>query len=97
MIRKVLYKLFKWIWDYGNKDESKYQNVKLAASVRENTEADVDGMRFVVMPARGGTIVQLNAYNRRTDESNRTTYIIADGEDVAAEVGKIVSMELIKV
>ena len=28
-------------------------------SVREREEADIEGMRFCVMPAEGGTIVQM--------------------------------------
>ena len=64
--------------------------------IRESTDADVEGLRFTVMPARGGTIVQLRTYDQKRDNSNTTTYVIPDGHDVAKEVGDIVSMELLK-
>lgn len=67
------------------------------ASVRERDEADIEGMRFTVMPAEGGTIVQMRTYDRRKDESNTKTYVIPDGEeDVAHRIGQIVAMELIR-
>ena len=65
--------------------------------VRESHEADIDGLRFTVMPARGGTIVQLRSYDSKRDQHEYATYVIPDGEDIAAEVGRIVSMELLKV
>lgn len=68
------------------------------ATVRENHDVDVEGMRFTVMPAEGGTIVQMRTYDRRKDESKNTTYIIPDTEhDVAHRIGQIVALELIKV
>jgi hypothetical protein len=54
-------------------------------------------MRFTVMPAEGGTIVQMRIYDRRKDESNNKTYVIPDTEqDVAHRVGQIVAMEMIR-
>lgn len=65
-------------------------------SIREN-DVDIDGLRFTVMPADGGTIVQMRVYDRRKDESNNKTYIIPDSEqDIAHRVGQIVAMELIR-
>jgi hypothetical protein len=66
-------------------------------SVREKDEPDIDGMRFTVMVAEGGTIVQMRVYDRRKDESNNKTYVIPDTEaDIAHRVGQIVAMELFK-
>ena len=70
---------------------------KPLASVRESHEADIEGLRFTVMPAEGGTIVQVRTYDRRKDESNNKTYVIPDSEtDIAHRVGQIVAMELIR-
>lgn len=67
------------------------------ATVRENDQPDVDGMRFTVMVAEGGTIVQMRTYDRRKDESNSKTYVIPDSEhDIAHRIGQIVAIELIK-
>ena len=68
------------------------------ATVRESNDVDIDGMRFTVMPAEGGTIVQMRTYDRRKDESNNKTYIIPDTEhDIAHRIGQIVALELLKV
>lgn len=93
MIRHGLYRFMKWIWDY-NQD---YSKVAVAGTIREGNEADIEGMRFTVMPARGGTIIQMRVYDRKRDENNNTTYVIPEGEDIAQEVGRIVSLEMLKV
>ena len=64
--------------------------------VRESHEADIEGLRFTVMPARGGTIVQLRNYDSKNDRHTYATYVIPDGEDISKEIGNIVSMELIR-
>ena len=66
-------------------------------SVRERDEADIEGMRFTVMPAEGGTIVQMRTYDRRKDEQHSKTYVIPDTEqDIAHRIGQIVSLEMMK-
>ena len=66
-------------------------------SVRSSEAPDIEGLRFTVMPAEGGTIVQMRIYDRRKDESNNKTYVIPDSEtDIAHRVGQIVAMELIR-
>jgi hypothetical protein len=68
------------------------------APVRSSEAPDIEGLRFTVMPAEGGTIVQMRIYDRRKDESNNKTYVIPDTEqDVAHRVGQIVAMELIRI
>ena len=57
---------------------------------------DIDGLSFNVMPAQGGTIIQLRQYDRKTDRHNNSTHIIPEGQDVAETIGKIVAMELWK-
>lgn len=58
---------------------------------------DVEGLSFNVMPATGGTIVQIRHYDRKTDRNNNITHVIPDGEDIAERIGQIVSMELLRV
>jgi len=94
MINWIRHKLHNFI--FPPNDGSISASSKMA-SVRERDEADIEGMRFTVMPAEGGTIVQMRTYDRRKDESNTKTYVIPDGEeDVAHRIGQIVAMELIR-
>jgi hypothetical protein len=57
---------------------------------------DVDGLNFNVMTAQGGVIVQLRRYDRKTDRNETSTHIIAEGQDIAETIGKIVALELWK-
>lgn len=57
---------------------------------------DIDGLRFNVMSASGGTIVQIRHYDRKTDSHNYITHVIPDGENVADRIGQIVSMEILR-
>jgi len=57
---------------------------------------DVEGLSFNVMPANGGTVVQIRYYDRKTDRNGNITHVIPDGEDIAERVGQIVSMELLR-
>ena len=40
------------------------------AVVEERHSVDIEGMRFTVMPADGGVIVQMRVYDRRKDVSH---------------------------
>ena len=82
-------KILNWGRNYNNIKDSMVIN-----SVRTRDTAEVDGIRFTVMSARGGTIVQLTSYDRAKDRNDTVTHVIPDGQDVAATVGQIVSMEL---
>ena len=57
---------------------------------------EVEGLGFSVMPARGGTVVQIREYDRKTDRNNYVTHVIPDGEDIAERIGQIVSLELLR-
>ena len=66
-------------------------------SARETDTPDIEGMRFSVMVAEGGTIVQMRTYDRRKDEQHSKTYVIPDTEqDIAHRIGQIVSLEMMK-
>lgn len=93
MINWIRHKLHDFIFPSNTRGEV----VASKMSVRESNDVDIDGMRFTVMPADGGVIVQMRTYDRRKDESNTKTYLIHDTEeDVAHRIGQIVAMELIR-
>lgn len=99
MIRRTLYRFMAWVQDYPKRENEIYASpISIATGkVRVSEEADIDGMRFIVMLAEGGTIVQMRTYDRRRDESNNKTYVIPDTEqDIAHRIGQIVAMELLK-
>ena len=71
-------------------------NILATSSVRGNHEFDDNPMRFSVTMARGGVVVTSNVYDRAKDRHNCIIHVIHDDEDVAAKIGQIVAMELIK-
>jgi hypothetical protein len=85
-------KLRNWI------NDEVYPQIAVAGSnkVRAIDEPDVDGLRFTVMKANGGVILQSRTYDRKRDDSNTSTYIITDEEPYAERIGQIVSMEILK-
>lgn len=84
-------KIIGWVReDYYNS-----QPVAATPSVGANA-VDVEGLSFNVMPAQGGTVVQIRSYDRKSDRNNHITHVIPDGEDIATRIGHIVSMELLR-
>lgn len=84
-------KLRNWI----NKSDTEENSIRPLA-VRASDEVEVEGLRFNVMKATGGLILQLRTYDRKTDRSNYNTYIITDDEPIAERVGQIVALEILK-
>ena len=81
----------KWVRDDWNSSQPVAQSPVVGAR-----SVDVEGLSFNVMPAQGGTVVQIRCYDRRTDRNNSTTHVIPDGEDIATAIGHIVSLELLR-
>lgn len=83
-------------WALKNERNEKVAVAGSQAVLRVSDEPDIDGLRFTVMTATGGVILQCRTYDRQRDRNNTATYIIAEGEPVAERVGQIVSMEILK-
>ena len=65
--------------------------------VRESISHDYgEPFRFTISKANGGTIISTTRYNRKTDRNDGDVYIITDEQNLSDEVGKIVSMEMLK-
>jgi len=80
----------KWVRDDWHNSQP-VQDVAVGAR-----SVDVEGLSFNVMPAQGGTVVQIRCYDRKTDRNNHITHVIPDGENIAERIGQIVSMELLR-
>ena len=93
MIRMIWEKIMKWGWDYNRDLRSPDENICIDDC---SPSIDINGLSFSVMPAQGGTIVQLRKYDDKLQRNTYSTHIIADGQDVAETIGKIVAIELWK-
>jgi hypothetical protein len=54
-------------------------------------------IRFTAYKAAGGMVVETNFYDRIKDRSYRSLHIITDDKDLGYEIGKIITMETMKI
>jgi hypothetical protein len=96
MIRMIWEKMMKWGWDYNrNLRESNIVDSLPVAS--DDTRPDMEkAIRFSVLPARGGCVLETRTYDKKEREWDVTSHVIPDGTDVAKSVGDIVAMELLR-
>jgi hypothetical protein len=55
------------------------------------------GIRFTAYKAAGGMVVETNFYDRIKDRNFRSLHIITDEQDLGKEIGRIITMETLKV
>ena len=86
-------KLRKWV----NSDRNEIYPVEVSSQPVARVGVDVEGLSFNVMPATGGTIVQIrHQYDHKNDRQRLSTHVIPEGENIADRVGQIVSMEILR-
>jgi hypothetical protein len=65
-------------------------------SIRTRDEPDSECIRFKVFRANGGTVVQTDTYDRKTDRLQNNLHVIVEGQDLGQELGKIITYESLK-
>ena len=55
-----------------------------------------DPLTFKVQTAQGGTIVEVQSWDKKNDEYITKMHVIAEGGNIADEVGKMVVMEMLR-
>lgn len=93
----------KFVWRYirrklndlsKDSDEHELASSNRIGTVRARDDFEMDqGLNMNVFKAIGGRIVSFSHYDRKTDRSNRTVYIITDEQDFERELSKIITME----
>ena len=53
-------------------------------------------LTFNVVPATGGVVVSINKWDRQQSRNIETVHVIHDDEEIATNIGHIVSMELLR-
>ena len=86
-----------------NREEDAYAplsstKARRLGSVRRSDETDLPegGLNIQVKSALGGKIVIFRNYDERNDRNLYTTYLIHDGENFESSLGKIITLESIK-
>lgn len=94
----------KLIWRWGSEgreliEDAPDRSAKIRSNrglVRASTTSDIDsdeGINITVRKALGGKIVSFRHYDHKTDRTNYKLYVVADDLDFDKELGKMITME----
>ena len=89
-------KIRNWVRE-ANEDE--YGNSVKGIAASRDIEAMSDAepvLNFRVFGAVGGQVVEFRRYDRKTDRSDTTTYIITKDQDFGEKIAKISNLEMLK-
>ena len=106
MIKWLCNKIVQWGQDYDKCDEAVYASPVTTGKPtrrkghRAGTEYDNPDIprtfRFDVSVGRGGVVLITRRYDPKKDETIEILNVIHDDQDISAQVGQIVAMEMIK-
>ena len=93
--------LLKWVADAQREqyDEShvvEESDVKLSCVIDEHEINMSKSIKFSVLPARGGCVLEINSWDKKEREWEIVSHVIPEGQDVAHAVGQLVSMEMLR-
>jgi hypothetical protein len=80
-----------WLNNSGEVEDS-YAVDSLSTSRIDNDR----GISFKVYKATGGTIIETSFYDRQKDRHHNSLHVITDDKDIGKELGKIITMETLK-
>jgi len=74
------------------------KNPRRSIVARSNNDIDLPegGLNIQVKSAIGGKIIIFRSYDERTDRNSYSTYLIPDNENFQESLGKIITMESLK-
>ena len=108
MIKWLCNKIVRWGSEYGRCDEEVYATTLASGNPtrrkghRAGVLAGPDNhdiprtFRFDVSVGRGGVVLITRRYDPKKDETIEILNVIHDDQDIAAQVGQIVAMEMLK-
>lgn len=89
--------LLKWTEDAQREQFKDAQTVEETEREVDDHEIDMSkSVKFSVLPARGGCILEIKAWDKKEREWDCVTHVIPEGADVAHAVGQLVSMEMLR-
>jgi hypothetical protein len=87
----------KWVQEA---QEERYSNGKggilIAKDVDSNTVNDEPILNFRIYSAQNGKIIEFHRYDRKTDRSDKSVYIVEKDKDLSEYVNKCLSLELLR-
>ena len=91
-------KVIKWVRDDWN-EVTKESSVGMIRASRDVEAGMCDSepvLNFRVFSAVGGQVVEFRRYDRKTDRSDTSTYIIHKDDDFGEKISKIANLEMLK-
>ena len=90
-------KIRDWVRDANEDDSMTLGSKAIASRDVEAQMCDAEPiLNFRVFSAVGGQVVEFRRYDRKTDRSDTTTYIITKDQDFGEKISKIANMEMLK-
>ncbi len=72
-------------------------SAKQVRPIEVSDSLDTRAVKFKMYKASGGTIIETAMYDDRKDRHNVSLYVITNDKNVREEIGKIITMESLKV
>lgn len=92
MIQWLCYKIINLGSRYGEREQD-----CMPTLVEDGNTPDMDkAIKFSVLPARGGCVMETRIYDRKEHSWDVVSHVIPEGTDVAKAVGDIVAMEMLR-
>jgi len=92
--------IWRYVWrkmrDIGNEPEVERDGRIYATSPKLSRGGDIEadeGLNIIVRKAMGGKIVTFRIYDHKTDRNNHKIYVIPDDHDFERELGKLITLE----
>ena len=92
-------KVIKWVRDDWNKVNEDYVESSVGIRARDYDAVPYEEdpiLNFRVFSAVGGQVVEFRRYDRKTDRSESTTYIIHKDDDFGDKIAKVANLEILK-
>ena len=90
----------KWLRQWLAEDKKERYSIAISSTKASHDYEDISDyrnvMKFEIVPARGGMIFTIRTYDEKSDNHKHLHYVIHDDEDVAARIGEIVSLEMLR-
>jgi hypothetical protein len=91
-----------WQWNQEGRELADYdtgavQQKRSRLTIRPSNDIDSDeGLNITVRKAVGGKIVSFRNYDHKQDRTNYKLYVVSDDMDFDKELGKMITLESIR-
>jgi len=82
--------------DWLNDSEKELEAISIGIDPISHSLESTEPIRFSVYRASGGMVVETRTYDRRKDQSNNQLHIITDDKDLGKELGRIITLEVLR-